>query len=99
MTRSQIKNSFGKSKKDRQKLKDTLEMLRLMDEFKMVMFYVMRNKGWGKKRLSELNDKWNEYFIDISMGLFSIEDIQQVLEEETGLSKSDLLIQLPGGEK
>lgn len=86
--------------KEQQELRDTLEMLRLMDNFKMVMFYVLRNQGWGRKRIQRMNDKWNEYFIDISHGLFSIEDIEGVMLEETGLSKSDLMIQLPkGGEQ
>lgn len=91
------KNNFGPTKKEREnkkKMEDTLEMLRLMDDFKMICFYVLRNQGWGKKRLSEFNEKWNEYFVDISVGRFSINDIRGVMLDEVGLNEFDLMIKL-----
>lgn len=100
MGKKAIKASFGKSKKltkDQQSLRDTLEMLRLMDQFKMVTFYVLRNQGWGKKRLDAFNKKWNEYFIDISKGLFSIEDVMETIALETGLTPADLMIKKEDG--
>ena len=87
--------SFGTTKKQRQydkKLQDTMEMMRLMDEFKMVLFYTLRDMGWGKKRIMRLNKKWNERFIDMSTGWFTLKDIHEVIEKETGLTPSDLII-------
>ena len=100
--KKKISNSFGPSKKDRQygkKLQDTVEMLRLMDEFKMLAFYVLRNQGWGKTRLLRFNEKWNAYMIDVSTGHFSIDDVKGVMLDELGLTAEDLMIQVPKGVK
>lgn len=98
MAKQKFKSTIG-SNKQQKKLKDTMEMLRIADQVKMVTFYVLRNQGWGAKRLDRFNKKWNEYFIDISMGLFTIEDIMQVLKDETGLNEWDLMIKAPEEEK
>lgn len=100
MSKKKPKNNFGPTKKEREnkkKMENTLEMLRLMDDFKMVMFYVLRNKGWGRKRITELNEKWNEYFIDMCTGHFNIDDIRGVMIDEVGLNEFDLMIKLPEG--
>lgn len=96
--RASFNNKPSKKQVDEmQSLRNTLEMLRLMDQFKMVTFYVLRNQGWGTKRLKAFNAKWNEYFIDISKGLFSIEDVMETIALETGLTPADLMIQKEDG--
>lgn len=100
MPKKKIKSSFRPAKVKKknsygEKLQATMDMMRLMDTFKMVTFYVLRNQGWGATRLARFNAKWNEYFIDISQGLFTIEDIEQVIMEETGLTPMDLLLKAP----
>lgn len=90
-----IKSSFGPSKKARKETEDTIRTLQALDAVKMLSLYVLRNNGWGKKRIAEFNDKWNEYAIDVSQGLFSLSDIAETLEKELGLSPHDLRIKEP----
>ena len=61
----------------------------------MLSLYVLRNQGWGAKRLAEFNHKLNEYITDVSRGSFSLSDIAQVIEDETGLTLEDLAIKKP----
>ena len=87
----QSKFSAGKKVKDQQKQIST--MLNVLEAVRMVSLYVLRNQGYGRKRLLEFNDKFNEYAKDVGNGLFSLEDIAGVLAEETGLSLDDLKLQ------
>lgn len=81
--------AFKKSMKGARETQRTLQSL---DAVKMISLYVLRNQGYGKKRLEAFNDKWNEYLEDISEGRFSLMDIAWVLEDECGLNVLDLKI-------
>lgn len=96
MAKVKAKASFKPSKKQRKEYEDTMRTLQALDAVKMLAFYVLRNQGWGAKRLSRFNDKWNEYAHDISNGLFSLSDIAGVLEDECGLTLDDLKIKPVG---
>lgn len=62
----------------------------LLDDNFHLFFYlpllVLRDKlGYGKKRLKEFADLLTVYFEDWNSGLFTLEDIENQLKEETGL--------------
>ena len=67
-------------------------MLNTIEAVKMLALYVLRNQGWGTVRLQKFTDKFNEYMVDVSNGLFSLSDIATVIEEETGLTLEDLKV-------
>lgn len=87
MTKSIVQSSFGTSKQKEREIQRTLHAL---DAVKMLSLYVLRNQGWSTKRLGAFNDKWNEYLEDVCNGLFTLEDIANVIESETGLSVNEL---------
>ena len=95
MVVASFKPSKAKAKKEIKKLEQTAQMLNTIEAVKMLSLYVLRNQGWGKKRLAEFNHKLNEYITDVSKASFSLSDIAQVLEEETGLTLEDLKIKEP----
>lgn len=84
-----IHQSFQRSKKG---MKETQRTLQALDAVKMISLYVLRNQGYGTKRLKEFNDKWNGYLEDISNGLFTLSDIAGVLKDECGIDVMDMKI-------
>lgn len=96
MGKAKFQSSFKPSKKQRKEIEDTMRTLQALDAIKMVSFYVLRNQGWGPKRIARFNDKMNEYIEDISLGYFTLEDIAGVLKDECGLSLEDLKIRPVG---
>lgn len=90
-----VQSRFKPSKstrKENDKMAATLEMLRMMEEFKLIACYVLRNKGYGRKRLMEFSEKWDEYFMDIVLGNFTADDVRGVLVDEVGINGFDLMI-------
>lgn len=58
---------------------------------KMISLLVLRNRGFGAKRLTDFNNEFNEILGDVSDGRLSLSDIFVTLEEETGLNYEDLV--------
>lgn len=90
-----IKSSFKPTKKQKKEIQKKVainQVLNIVESVKMISMYALRNQGYGEKRLSAFNEKFNEYMVDVSNGLFSLTDIAMVLEEETGLTLEDLKI-------
>lgn len=83
--------SFNKSMKG---IRETQRTLQALDAVKMISLYVLRNQGYGKKRLMEFNDKWNGYLEDVSNGLFTLSDIAGVLKDECGIDVMDMKIKV-----
>lgn len=92
MGRKRIGSSFKPSKKTLQEQATIAHTMNVCEAVKMIALYVLRNQGWGAKRLKEFSDKWNEYLLDVSNGWFSLSDILAVIEEETGLTMDDIKI-------
>ena len=95
MVKASFKPSLAKVKKGVRQAEQTAQLLNTIEAVKMLSLYVLRNQGWGAKRLAEFNHKLNEYITDVSKASFSLSDIAQVLEEETGLTLQDLAIKSP----
>ena len=57
---------------------------------KMISLLVLRNRGFGSKRLVDFNNEFNEILGDVSEGRLSLTDILEVLQDETGLDLEDL---------
>lgn len=85
-----IKSNFKSSAKHKKQMAEVEKTLLILEASKLTVFYALRNQGWGAKRLSELNEKWNGYLNDIDNGLFSLSDIEAVLMEEVGIGRDDL---------
>lgn len=58
---------------------------------KMISLLVLRNRGFGTKRLVDFSNEFNEILGDVSDGRLSLSDIFVTLEEETGLNYEDLV--------
>lgn len=53
----------------------------------LIPVYTMRNHyNWGKKRISEFLDAILETYNDFSDGWFDLQDLEETLQEETGVS-------------
>ena len=57
---------------------------------KMISMLALRNRGFGHSRLKEFSDDFNEILIDVSDGRLSLNDILDVLKDETDLNMEDL---------
>lgn len=91
-----VKSAFKPSVKSVKDAKRVGDMLKTLEAAKSIMFYALRNQGWGKKRLMELNNKFDEYIDDIDTGRFSTNDILGVLEDEVGMTIMDIAIRKDG---
>lgn len=80
-----IRHKF--KKKQRRKDEITINSLAAT---KMISMLALRNKGFGHSRLKEFSDDFNVILQDISDGRLSLNDILEVLKDETSLDLEDL---------
>lgn len=85
-----VRSTFKPTKKVMKQQESIATLMNAMEAVRMLSLYSLRNQGYGRKRLLAFNDKFNEYAIDVSNGLFSMSDILGVMEAECGLSMDDL---------
>lgn len=57
---------------------------------KMISMLALRNRGFGHSRLKDFSDDFNEILKDVSDGRLSLNDILEVLKDETDLDMEDL---------
>ena len=72
-------------KKDRER---TVHALQAM---KVISMLVLRNQGYGKKRMTRFNDHFNEILEDVMAGRISLQDIADTIYDETGVSLDNLV--------
>ena len=82
---SDIRHKFKKKRRRNDEI--TLNSLAAT---KMISMLALRNRGFGRSRLKEFSDDFNEILIDVNNGLLSLSDILEVLKDETNLNPEDL---------
>lgn len=86
-------NKIGKKMREREQQLEQMEnTMKAINASKMVAMLVLRNQGWGGIRLGRFSEKFDEVMMDISAGYLSTGDIPEVLEEETGLKRSEITL-------
>lgn len=61
------------------------EQLLVYERALYIPLLVLRNMGWGKKRLSEFAHAMCEQVESLGQGYFKIQDIKDTIQEETGV--------------
>lgn len=74
------------------KKEENQRTLHSIEAVKMVTLLVLRNQGWGHKRLKKFNEEWNTIIVDVSNGWLSLSDIADTIYDEVGLGLPDLRI-------
>lgn len=83
-------NEYRRKIKRNRQNKDA-KVLNSIHAVRMISLLVLRNNGYGLKRLKQFNKEFNIILEDISSGLLNLNDILEILGEETGLEGDDLL--------
>lgn len=78
------------SKKQRQ-LQDEMTM-HAANMVKFAALLVLRNQGWGAKRLTLFSDKFNEILMDINADRLTFSDLLTAIGDETGLNPKDFIV-------
>jgi len=69
------------------------QIINSLNAVKMASLLVLRNEGWGEKRLRRFSENFNDVLQDVSSGWLSLSDIWTILEEETGLTLEELKVE------
>lgn len=84
VTPKQVRNS--------KKKQDLDNIMTAIQAVQMVSLMVLRDRGYGAKRLKDFNDEFNNLVDSVSRRYITLSDIIKCLEDETGLKRSDLVL-------
>ena len=77
--------------KVKENLKDP-ECLRTLNAGKILAVMVLRDKGFGSSRLYDFSNKFDEELEKVMRGDKTLEYIQDVITDETGLTQAELKV-------
>lgn len=77
--------------KVKENLKDQ-ECLRALNAGKILAAMVLRDKGFGSSRLYDFSNKFDEELEKVMRGDKTLEYIQDVITDETGLTQAELKV-------
>lgn len=80
-----------RNKLKKKRAKKDHKTMQSLTAVKMISLLVLRNRGYGAKRLTDFNNEFNKILSDLSDGYLSLTDIFVTLQEETGLNDEDLV--------
>jgi hypothetical protein len=78
--------------RSQRQLQDDLSIY-IANVIKFASFMVLRDMGWGKKRLNRFSARLDEILKDVNAGRLNFSDMLTTIEEETGMRGKHFLLE------